>query len=168
MRIFRSFERWTTGLAMTGAIAFLILAACLAFYQVVTRFVFDQPSTWSEVVTRSAMIWAVFLGVAPAFRQGSMIAVEMVQAALPPRPARALFCLAYGLSILFFLVLLWQGIGMTGRVARQTLAGVEVSIAWVYVALPVGAVFTLIALAGCLVRELSGEEHRSDPAPEAY
>ena len=59
------------------SIGFLIIAASLALYQVITRFVFASPSTWSEVITRSAMIWSVFLGVAVAFRHGAMISVEI-------------------------------------------------------------------------------------------
>ncbi len=164
MRIFNRIEHWTTAIAMFGAIVFLIIAASLAFYQVITRFVFDHPSTWSEVITRSAMIWSVFLGVAPAFRHGTMIAVEMIQHMLPRTLGRALFHFAHMLSLIFFAILFYQGIGMTQRVARQTLAAVEVSIAWVYVALPVGAVFAIIAIIGCMLRgfEPRAEETTSD------
>ena len=63
MRAFLRFEDFTTGLALRLSIGFLIIAASLALYQVITRFVFASPSTWSEVITRSAMIWSVFLGV---------------------------------------------------------------------------------------------------------
>ena len=83
MRAFLRFEDLTTGLALRLSIAFLVIAASLALYQVTTRFVFGNPSTWSEVITRTAMIWSVFLGVAVAFRHGSMISVEIIQQILP-------------------------------------------------------------------------------------
>ena len=79
MRAFLRFEDFTTGLAFRLSAAFLVIAASLALYQVTARFVFGSPSTWSEVITRSAMIWSVFLGVAVAFRHGAMIAVEVIQ-----------------------------------------------------------------------------------------
>jgi TRAP-type C4-dicarboxylate transport system permease small subunit len=100
------------------AIGFLLIAAALAMYQVTTRFVFGSPSTWSEVITRSAMIWSVFLGVAPAFREGSMIALEFIQHALPRRLGLALYQIGMALTLLFFSILFWQGWIMTGRVAR--------------------------------------------------
>ena len=85
MRAFLRFEDYSTGLALRLSIAFLVIAASLALFQVITRFVFASPSTWSEVVTRSAMVWSVFLGVAVAFRHGAMISVEVIQQMLPTR-----------------------------------------------------------------------------------
>jgi TRAP-type C4-dicarboxylate transport system permease small subunit len=166
MRAFSRFETFTTGLAMSAAIVFLIIAGSLAFFQVVTRFVFDAPSTWSEVLTRSAMIWSVFLGAAPAFRHGSMIAMEMIQRLLPGLWGKALFVFANLLSILFFAILFWQGIAMTGRVLSQTLAGVGISIAWVYAALPVGSVFAIIAILAFTLRQARPSEEGAEAAEE--
>ncbi|KIC48043.1 TRAP transporter small permease [Tateyamaria sp. ANG-S1] len=168
MQHFLTFERWSTGLALTLAIAFLIIAASLAMWQVTTRFVIGVPSTWSEVITRSAMIWSVFLGVAATYRHGSMIAMEIVQRALPGRLGLWLYLGANGLSVTFFAILFWQGWGMTERVARQTLAALEVSIAWVYAALPVGAVFAIIAILGCSLRAWSAGSSTAavEPIPD--
>ncbi len=156
MRFFLRLEDFSTGLALRLAIGFLVIAASLAIYQVVTRFVFGAPSTWSEVITRSAMIWSVFLGVAVAFKHGAMISVDVIQNALPPRLGLGLFVIANAGSLIFFSVLLWQGILMTERVIPQKLAALEVSISWVYVALPVGSAFIIIAILASVVRALQG------------
>ena len=155
-RLFLRFEDLTTGLALRAAIAFLVLAASLALYQVVTRFVFDAPSTWSEVITRSAMIWSVFLGVAVSYRHGAMISVDVVQNVLPRRLGLALFTLANAASLVFFAILFWQGWAMSLRVASQKLAALEISIAWVYAALPVGSAFIMIAVVAATIRGLAG------------
>ena len=165
MTLFLRLERLTTGLAMLGAIVFLVIAAGLALYQVTARFVFGNPSTWSEVITRSAMIWSVFLGVAPAFREGTMIAVEVVQHRLPRVLGLALYQGAMALTLLFFSILFWQGWAMTERVLKQKLAALEISIAWVYAALPVGSVFILIAVLGCMVRAIQGDWPRATEEP---
>jgi TRAP-type C4-dicarboxylate transport system permease small subunit len=157
MRAFLRFEDFTTGLALRLSIGFLIIAASLALYQVITRFVFASPSTWSEVITRSAMIWSVFLGVAVAFRHGAMISVEIIQQMLPPRLGLWLFLLANALSVLFFAILFWQGWAMTERVANQNLAALDISIAWAYAALPVGSVFIIIATLACMIRGAQGD-----------
>lgn len=156
-RLFLRLEDLTTGLALRAATAFLVIAASLAFYQVVTRFVFDAPSTWSEVVTRSSMIWSVFLGVAVAFRHGAMISVEIIQTSLPRRLGLGLYLLANALSLVFFAILAWQGVLMSERVMSQKLAALEISIAWVYAALPVGSVFIMIAIVAAMIRGASGE-----------
>lgn len=157
MRAFLRFEVLTTGLAMRLSIGFLIVAAALALFQVVTRFVFGNPSTWSEVITRSAMIWSVFLGVAVAYRHGAMIAVEIVQRVLPPRLGLSLFVFSNVLSIVFFAILFWQGWAMTERVANQQLAALNFSIAWVYAALPIGSVFIIIAIVAVIIRSVQGD-----------
>jgi TRAP-type C4-dicarboxylate transport system permease small subunit len=157
MRAFLRFEDFTTGLALRLSITFLVIAAALALFQVTTRFVFGSPSTWSEVITRSAMIWSVFLGVAVAFRHGAMISVEIIQQVLPPRLGFALFMLANTLSVIFFAILFWQGWAMSERVASQKLAALDISIAWAYAALPVGSVFIIIAVLACMVRAAQGD-----------
>lgn len=167
MNLFINIERRISETAMWLAIVFIVLAACLAIYQVTTRFVFGHPSTWSEVITRSTMIWAVFIGVAPAYRHGAMIAIDVIQAALPRRAGVALFQVANLLSLVFFAVLFWQGWGMTERVVNQKLAGLQISIAWVYAALPVGAVFAMVAIMGRLARVAASGALDSKPAEES-
>ena len=158
MRHLLRLEDITTGLALRLSIAFLVIAAALALFQVVTRFVFDAPSTWSEVITRSAMIWSVFLGVAAAFRHGAMISVEVVQNALPRPLARVVILFSGAASLLFFAILLWQGWLMTLRVVPQKLAALEISIAWVYAALPVGSAFIMVAVLASTARALTGRD----------
>ena len=165
MRFLQTFERHTTAIALALSIAFLVVAAALAMWQVTTRFLLGQPSTWSEVITRSAMIWAIFLGVAATYRHGSMIAMQIVQRSLPRRLGLALFMIANALSAVFFAILFWQGWGMTERVVPQKLAALEVSIAWVYAALPVGSVFALIAIAGCIARAWSHRDAAAAVVP---
>ncbi len=157
MRAFLKFEDFSTGLALRLSIGFLVIAASLALFQVITRFVFSSPSTWSEVITRSSMIWSVFLGVAVAFRHGSMIAVEVIQQMLPPRIALGLFLISNAMSVLFFVILFWQGWSMTERVAKQKLAALDISIAWVYAALPIGSVFIIIAIVASMIRGVQGD-----------
>ena len=157
MRYFLRLEDFTTGIAKRLSIAFLVLAAALALYQVITRFAFGAPSTWSEVITRSSMIWSVFLGVAVAFRHGAMISVDVIQNALPPRLGIGVYLFANTGSLIFFSVLLWQGYLMTLRVIPQSLSALDMSIAWVYAALPVGSAFILIAIAASMVRAVQGD-----------
>ena len=157
MRYFLRLEDFTTGIAQRLSIAFLVIAASLALYQVITRFAFGAPSTWSEVITRTAMIWSVFLGVAVAFKHGAMISVEVIQTALPPRIGLALYLLASTGSLIFFTVLLWQGYLMTLRVMPQSLAALDISIAWAYAALPVGSGFILIAVVAAMLRAAQGD-----------
>ncbi len=157
MQWFFAVERRVTRVALELSVLALAVIAALTFYQVVTRFVFGHPSAWSEVAARSAMMWMVFLGLAAAFRQGAMIAVDFLLD-VGPRPLRLLLILVIGIASLAFLALLvWYGTAMAIRVQRQNLAGLEISIAWVYAALPVGAAFAVPGVIARLIASLSAE-----------
>ena len=74
---FLALERRTTALSLRVACAMLVAAACLGLYQILARFVFQQPAEWSEVLIRFTLIWMVFLGAPTAFRQGAMVCVDV-------------------------------------------------------------------------------------------
>lgn len=157
MQWFFAVERRVTRVALELSILALAVIVALTFYQVVTRFVFGHPSAWSEVAARSAMMWMVFLGLAAAFRQGAMIAVDFL-IDVGPKPLRVLLIVVIGIASLAFLALLvWYGTAMAMRVQRQNLAGLEISIAWVYAALPAGAAFAVPGVIARLIVSLSEE-----------
>lgn len=156
------FERVMTRVALIAAVVALAVAVSLAFYQVIVRFVFESPSTWSAAATRTLVIWSVFLGAAHAFRTDSMMRVELIYTALPERWHRWIETLVTLLCIVFFALLAWYGYKMGVRVSRQVLAGLNISIAWAYAALPVGSVFVIIAL---IARYLERVVRGVPPAP---
>lgn len=160
---FQRLESLLTRLALGLAMAGMAAMAGLAFYQVVTRFVLGAPSTWSEVAARSAMIWTVFLGAAYAFRSGAMIAVDVIFQIARGRLRLVLQTLAALLTLGLLLLLVWQGLLMTQRVGRQSLAGLDISIAWIYAALPVGAAFALFALLSRLIDVWRGTADEEAP-----
>jgi len=148
---FLAIEQRTTRVALVAAVVFLALASALAFYQVITRFAFNAPSSWSEVASRSLIIWSVFLGAAAAFRNNEMMRVEVIFGLVPQRWHWLLETLIALLCLLFFLLLAWFSAHMGYRVRGQTLAGMDMSIAWAYAALPVGSVFCVLAVVARLL-----------------
>jgi len=125
---------------------FLVGAVGAGFWQVIARFVLESPADWSEVLTRALLIWAVLLGVALAFRHGAMLGVELLRTVLRGTHRRWLEWLV-GLTCAGFLgFLAWIGGQMTWRVRFQTVPSLDVSISWIYLAIPVGAALAAIAV----------------------
>ncbi|WP_417328897.1 TRAP transporter small permease [Halomonas cupida] len=151
-------ERTISSLALYLAVLMLVCSVSLGFYQVLTRFVFDAPSTWSEVMARSTMIWCVFLGAAACFRGGYMMAVEAIYKLVPRPGLKVLEVFIAGSCLIVLAILLYYGIQMTLRVRSQALSGVGISIAWIYMAIPVGAAFSLVAVVARLLAQLAGRE----------
>lgn len=124
--------------------ALLLVMTILITWQVIARFVIGSPLTFSEEVSRFAMIWMTMLGAAYAYRYGTLISVDVFTDIAGPRTTRVLRIGIALLSLVFAYVLLSQGLSITGRVAGQTAPSTRVSMAWLYAAVPAGA--ALIAL----------------------
>ena len=142
-------ERWTTGVSMIGACAMLVIASALGVFQIVTRFVLEQPAEWSEILIRVSLIWMVFLGIPMAFRQGAMVSVDVLYRWSPPRIKRVLDAVVSVAALALMLVVLWYGFDYAMRGRVQSMAGLEsISMVWAYLALPVGAVFSVFGIVG--------------------
>ena len=145
LRAIRFVESWLTRTALAVAMVGVAMMAGLTCYQVVMRFALGQPSTWSEVLVRSVMIWTVYLASAAAFREGAVIAAEVIMRNVGPVLGRAMQIGVGAVSFVFLVILVWTGWQMVQRTQLQQLAGLGIPISWVYMALPLGG--TLAALA---------------------
>ncbi len=145
-------DRVTTGFSMAFACAMLALAACLGLYQIITRFILEQPAEWSEVMIRFSLIWMVFMGIPMAFRQGAMVSVDVMYRWSPPRLKRVLDWVVFFAAMILVLVIIWWGWDYAQRGKVQSVIGMEgVSMFWAYIALPIGGVFSVIGLIGNLL-----------------
>ncbi|MEO8655816.1 MAG: TRAP transporter small permease [Ramlibacter sp.] len=155
---FLKFERWTTTFAMAVACAMMVIAASLALFQIITRFVLEQPAEWSEILIRFSLIWMVFMGIPAAFRQGAMVSVDVLYRWSPPRMKRFLdwvVCLA---ALVLIAIIIWWGWDYAQRGGVQSMAGLEsISMFWAYLAMPVGGVFCVIGIIGNLVNPVRME-----------
>lgn len=151
-KAFLMFERGVTFAALLGACAMLVIAASLGMFQILTRFVLEQPAEWTEVLIRFSLIWMVFLAIPSAFRQGAMVSVDVVYRWSPPRVRRVLDYIVALAALALIGVIIWFGWDYAQRGGVQSIAGLEsVSMFWAYLAMPVGGVFSAIGIIGCLV-----------------
>lgn len=143
--ILLAIDRWTTGVATATAVAALAVAVAAGFWQVLTRFVFQDPATWSEALVRMALIWMCYIGLAGCFRTGALVSIDLAHKLSRGPTRRFLETLALASSLTLLAVMFWYGWAMAERVKFQNLAGLDVSIAWGYVAIPLGAAFCAIS-----------------------
>lgn len=149
---FLTLERWTSALSLWCACAMLTLAAALGMFQIIMRFVLEQPAEWTEVLIRFSLIWMVFLAIPMAFRQGAMVSVDVLYRWSPPRLRRVLdwvVCLA---ALALIAIIVWWGWDYARRGGVQSMAGLEsVSMFWAYLAMPVGGLFSVLGIVGNLI-----------------
>ncbi len=139
-------DRIVTNAVWALAAALLATISVLGLYQVLIRFVFNQPSSWTEEVIGRLLIWTVALGVVAAFRQGALVSVDVMLRWSRGRWRRAVRLIILIVTALFLGLLAWVGYDLAWRIRFQTFASVPISISWAYLALPVGATFSLLAV----------------------
>lgn len=133
-------------LASFSLTTIMFIMVILAFYQVLTRFIFHDASPWTEEILRRAMIWMVALGLALGFRHGAHISVD-VMARLENRLIKLMLPkVVFIISLIFLLSIVWLGSDMAYRVRFQTFGSLDISMFWAYLAIPVGAALSVITL----------------------
>lgn len=149
---FLRLERLTSGFALYVACAMMMLAASLAMFQIITRFILELPVEWTEVLIRFSLIWMVFMGIPMAFRQGAMVSVDVLYRWSPPRIRRLLDWVVSFAAAGLICVIIWWGWDYAVRGKVQSMAGLEsLSMFWAYLAMPVGGLFSLIGIIGNLL-----------------
>ena len=147
--LFLKAEHATTALATTLACGMLLVASSLGLWQIITRFVIERPAEWTEVLIRFSLIWMVFLGIPQAFRMGAMVSVDVLYRWSGARLKRwldAVVAVAALVLVSVIVIVGWQ-YALRGQV--QSVIGLEdVSMFWAYLALPVGGVFSAVAIVG--------------------
>lgn len=145
-------------IAMALACLALALAALAGLYQVVARFVLQSPSSWTEVATRFLIVWSVFLGLSAAIRGGALLSVDLLyrKVARTPYLRHLQACISLA-TLAFLVVMIWAGSNIVQRIRFQNLAGLEISIAWAYAAIPVGALFAVVAVLAHFIDPRRGE-----------
>ena len=133
-------------MAVNRWLLILILAAMsvIIFANVGLRYLTSQSIEWAEEVARHMMIWLTFLGCGPVLRYGGHIAVENLQDALPPALARGLRALIALLLLAFFGFFLWFGIEYMDRTQYQITPATQISVAFIYASLPIGAAMSIV------------------------
>ena len=66
----------------------LAILTLVTFAAVIMRYVLKAPLLWQEEAQAFCQVWMIFLGASVAFRQGSIVAIEMVVDALPAKSKR--------------------------------------------------------------------------------
>jgi TRAP-type transport system small permease protein len=135
------FDRVVEGIVIA---AFLIFVA-ITFGQVVLRYGFGRPLTWSEEVSRYLFVWVVFVGSGVAARHQGHIALDFLVSRFPSRPRFAVAMVMALLSLaMLLLVFVWYGWALTQVSLRQESPATGVPVGYATLAIPLGGLLTAL------------------------
>ncbi|WP_052256810.1 TRAP transporter small permease [Salinicoccus sp. YB14-2] len=137
----------------------LLTMTILIAWQVITRFVLGNPSSFSEELSRFLMIYLIMIGSAVATRTGGMISVDVLLEAFESTKLRPILIIgAQILSMIFYLILTVYGFQFAENSFNQIAPGTQISMGWIYLSIPIGAIFLIMNSIGRIVSVIIGEE----------
>jgi TRAP-type C4-dicarboxylate transport system permease small subunit len=150
---------------LRGMLVLLMAAMVFAVtWQVVSRYLFASPSSWTEEVARFLLIWIGTLGAAYAFRTNMHIGLDLLPKKLTGNAARNLHWFTLSVIIVFAATVLVIGgsslVYLTWDLRQYSAV----------LGLPISFVYSVIPLTGILIVIYSvvgfGEEPHADVAGE--
>ena len=126
-------------------LALFSLMVLVGTYQIVTRYVFSRPSTVSEELLTYAFTWLALFAAALVFGKREHMRMSYFADKFTGSAKTILSLIAEVLVTAFAaLVLIYGGISITSLTATQITASLGVPMSYVYAALPVSGVLTVI------------------------
>lgn len=133
-------------------------------WQVFTRFVLDNPSTFTEELARYLLIWVSFLGAAYAYRKRIHLAVEVVTQKLTGNAYYYTQIFIQACIFLFSLLVLvvggWDLTAMSFEESQMSPA-LQINIGYIYAVIPISGILFLyysIIFIREYMKKLRGEE----------
>jgi len=109
----------------------------IIFLQVIFRYVLHNSLTFSEELARYLFVWTVFLCSAVVARDNGHIIVGVLTERLKGKKAKYIKITAYVSTMIFVLILFYQGLRMMKLSSFQHSPALGISMSWVYLAIPV-------------------------------
>ncbi|WP_347712433.1 TRAP transporter small permease [uncultured Fretibacterium sp.] len=156
MRIFtRVLDFLEKILRLATSCLFVVMVASIA-YQIVLRYIFSKANAWSEELARYAFVWLVMLAASLGARRGRHMCIDFIVEKLPVLLKNLVAMTTRLLAVFFFLVLGWKGSELLSFTMNQNSTGLEISMAFIYLAIPVGAFFMILFSVEDILLRLAG------------
>ena len=124
-----------------------VIMTIAMFLLVVNRYLFGTGITWTEELTRFINIWMILLGASVLARDNQHINVTILDGFLKGKAILALQIIRNLIYIVFSILLVYLGLQTLNVVAAQTSANMLIKMNYVYLAIPLGSLLTILYLA---------------------
>lgn len=117
----------------------------IVIVQVISRTLFNFSFVWADEIGRYLMVWLAFVGVSVAFRDNEMAAMDLL--ANKVGKYKVVYQIILQLIILFFGILSFiygLKVCIDPSVRLQSSPSINLSMFWVYVSIPIGAVLMVV------------------------
>lgn len=132
------------------------LASCLVvimgamvinvLWQVFSRFILNNPSSFTDELARYLMIWLGVLGAAYVSGRNMHVAIDVIPSKLNPKLQKFLLNWVYIIIIAFSLTAMVIGgsrLVYITLILKQSSPALQIPLAWVYAIIPISGLFVI-------------------------
>ncbi|MBL8590843.1 MAG: TRAP transporter small permease [Methylobacteriaceae bacterium] len=124
--------------------------------QVIARYIFNASLIWAEELCRYILIWQTFLFISMAFRQGELVAVDILTNLMPRKAVYAMRLLVAAPIVAFLALMVKYGYDFASRFTKQTIPAIDfiwtsltggpagLTVIWIYISVSVGMALLLM------------------------
>lgn len=122
----------------------MVLITLVIFLQVISRYVLRHPFAWPEELARFLFVWVALLGAALALERGVHFSINaLIKRFSKGWQSFIALCIHILLSF-FMVVIIVKGFQLAMRVKEQLSPGMEISMTFPYLSVPISFIVMLI------------------------
>lgn len=123
-------------------------------YQVILRYIFNNPNSWSDELASYLFIFNVMLASAIAIRRNSHLQIDILINLLRPKTRRVFTIVATLIGIVFLVLLLRYSIDLCTTGARNITPGLGIPMSIPYASIPIGTVLMILTSLEVVVKNV--------------
>lgn len=131
--------------------------AAVVSAQVLSRYIIGRPFTWSEELARYIFVWMSFLGMAIGIKQGSHVALDILQKKLTGVSKKILILLNNFLVFFFGVSLSISGFKLFELGMRQNSPTLQLPMQYVYIVIPISGIIVVYFVVSETIRALKDD-----------
>ncbi|MEZ5741264.1 MAG: TRAP transporter small permease [Burkholderiaceae bacterium] len=132
------------GLCRYLIILIVAIISIILIASVVFRYGLDNALSWAEELSKYLMVWLTFLGAPVALRHFGHVSIDVLVKVLPARLQQLLYLIISVIICLTMAIVLWKGLGFAAQGARQVASSLNLSMVYLYIAVPIGSALTIL------------------------
>lgn len=136
-----------------AAVLLVVMSLVLAT-EVICRYIFNRPLTWSVEVSLFCFVWLVWLGAIGCMREEKQIRIDFAEKHAPIALQRILVPTTTILSMVFLVVVVYFGVQVADSQRSAVYDILPFSRGVLYAAAPIGGTLMFLSLARVLARQV--------------
>ena len=162
MKTLRKILNWSLSVLSGGSFLAMVILTC---WQVFTRYILKNPSSWSEEMVSYLFAWMSLFGASIVVGERGHMNIPIVVERMGPKGRMFFSVFAEVIALLFAgVILLYGGIQITSLAMGQMTSALGVPIGIFYVVLPISGALNIIYTILNIIDILQGTECAGEEA----